>query len=153
MAVNSLKDIPCFEKEDYPAGEVSLTVTSLGCATDASTAWAWLPPTGKGVVIFANRICRFESSLKPDLLLDAEVCDGNSTVIIRSSGDGWLGWRWSEAPGNSHRYVDHTFESSESRSRQPHHRYRQYWHQVEEDGIAIWRPCGARFVGFKEEDK
>jgi hypothetical protein len=153
VAASSLNKIPSFEKGDYSQGATSLTVTPLGCAPDASTAWSWLPPKGKGVVIFADRICRFEANLKPDLLLDAEVCEGSSTVVIRASGGGWLGWRWSESAGDSHRYVDHTFESSEHRDRHPYHRYRQYWHQVEEDGIAIWRPFGARFIGFKEEGK
>ena len=151
--MDSLKNIPSFKARDLTLGETALTVTSLGKTEDAATAWAWLPSGGEGVVVFADRICRFEQHLKPALLLDAEVSEGDSTVVIRASAGSWYGWRWSESPGKSHRFVDHTFESSERRERTPYHQYRQYWHPVKEDDIPVWRPVGARFLGFLQEGK
>jgi len=149
--VDSLRQIESFKQGDLDLGQSSLKVEALGQTDSPQQAWNWLPAKGEGVVVLADRIVRYSAGKSSPLLLEAEVVEGDTTVVIRSSGGGWAGWSWTESPGQSHRYVDYRFLSSESEKSKDCHRYRQYWTQVLDEDVPVWRPVGARFVGFGEE--
>ena len=145
-----LEDIPVFKDSGLLSGTCSLTVTALGTAKSLEEAWSMLPQQGEGVVVKADQIVRYSRSGGAGLLLDADVVHGDETTIVRSSGETWSSWRWSEQPGDTHRWVEHTFRSSEGREASDH-KYRQYWAFQEEGGIKVWRPIGSRFCGFQEK--
>jgi hypothetical protein len=146
----SLSEIPVFKLKDLTHGVCGLTVAPLGSAENLPAAWALLPESGEGVVVCADHIRRFRAGEKSGLLLDADVSQGSSTTILRSSDTAWQGWLWSEVPGDDHRYVEHIFVSSEPGKAPPNLVYRQYWQLKEDDGIQVWAPVGSRFCGFQE---
>jgi len=134
---------------DYkPAG---LTIEPLGSATTIEEAWKLLPAAGSGVVVLADDIVRFDPAKRTGPLLEADVTDGASTVVLRQDGSQWRAWRWVEGPGDSHRYREHEYLSSEATDNRLLI-YRQYWERVADDGLMIWTPVGARFCGFKEDN-
>lgn len=148
-----LEDIPAFGKDGLRHDTCSLAVTPLGTATTLKEAWSFLPSSGEGVLVLADRVVRFSPSLHDGLLLDADVVTGNETVVVRASGAQWKAWKWTESEGDSHRYVEHTFLSSEpsEQRKPPDLLYRQYWEQRDDDGIKVWQPVGSRFCGFQEK--
>lgn len=148
-----LDDIPAFENKDLKWGTCALKIEPLLTADTLESAWALLPNKGEGVVVCAGEIRRYNPGQSTGLLLDADVVNDRETVMVRSSGQRWLGWRWSETDGTSHRYVEHTFLSSEPGPRPPHLVYRQYWVRDTDDELAIWRPIGSRFCGFQEASR
>ncbi len=150
--MDSLRQIESFKKGDLDLGQSGLRVESLGQTDSPQQAWSWLPAKGEGVVVLADRIVRYSSDKSSPLLLEAEVVEGDTTVVIRSTGAGWAGWSWVESSGQTHRTADYRFLSSESDQSKECHRYRQYWTQDEDEGVPVWRPVGARFLGFGEEE-
>jgi hypothetical protein len=130
----------------------ALTVDRLGVTPTLEDAWRWLPTSGQGIVVLADRVTRFEPGRHEGLLVEADVADGGTTTVIRLVGAEWHAWRWSEGAGDSHLAVDAMYMSSEPApaGAAPHLRYRTYWTQVADDGIAVWQPCGARFAGFAQ---
>lgn len=140
--------------QDYERGSCSLDVKSLGKARTVEEAWKLLPSSGSGVVVLADRIVRFDPNARSGLLVEAEVYEGSSTTVLRMSGGKvWRAWRWGESEGDSHRYVERAFRSSEPGERPPELIYRQYWSRQDEDGVGVWRPIGSRFCGFREEKR
>lgn len=149
----TLENLPAFDSQGLSLGECSLSIELVGAVSSLEQAWKLLPDQGQGYVVCAGENRRFASNNKQGLLLEAEVTDGSSTILLRSDGPGWKAWKWKETPGSSHRWVEQTFLSSEPDSRPAPIRYRQYWTRQEEAGLQVWRPVGARFCGFVEENK
>ena len=148
-----LDQIPAFERDDLEHGTCSLTVISLGTVSTLEEAWAMLPTGGEGVVVKSDQIVRYSASRGQGLMLDAEVVQDRDTYVVRCSGQQWRGWKWTEGEGDSHRYVQHTYLSSETTTQREASPilYRQYWELAEQDDIEVWRPLGSRFCGFQEK--
>ena len=147
----TLKDLPAFREYGLLLGSCNLTIRSSGEATSLEDAWNLLPDQGEGYVVCADANRRFDPDEKKGLLLEAEVCQASATTLLRSQGLRWQAWRWEESPGESHRWVEHTFLSSEAGGAPM--RYRQYWTLQDEHGLQVWRPVGSRFCGFVQEEK
>lgn len=148
-----LENLPAFKTGDLSCGLCELLIQPIGRVSTVEEAWKLLPAQGEGYVVCADENRRFDPKARVGWLMEAEVCDGQSTTILRSDGVGWSAWRWSERAGNSHRWVQHTFLSSEPGSNRSHILYRQYWTLREEHQLKVWRPIGARFCGFVQEEK
>lgn len=149
----ALESLSAFKENGLSLGVCSLTIEALGAADCLADAWKLLPDEGQGYVVCADCNRVFDPKDKEGLLLEAEVSDGRgSTTLLRSQGATWKAWKWTEQPGDTHRYVEHTFLSSAPGSRPPNLLYRQYWGRQEESGLQVWRPIGARFCGFSQED-
>ncbi|MFA7481767.1 MAG: hypothetical protein WC314_14765 [Vulcanimicrobiota bacterium] len=149
----SLDDIPPFQQKDLSWGLCGLEITRLNGAASVEEAWQLLPDTCEGVVTLADAVRRYNPKKREGLLLDAEVVDGQQTTVVRSQGLSWSGWRWEETKGDSHRYVEYTFLSSEPGTKPPHLIYRQYWTKQADGDLQVWQPVGARFCGFREASK
>ena len=149
----ALESLSAFTENGLSLGLCSLSIESLGEVSSLAEAWRLLPDEGQGYVVCADCNRRFHPGEKQGLLIEAEVSDGRgTTTLLRSQGPNWKAWRWREQPGESYRYVEHTFLSSEPGTRPPNLVYRQYWTRQEESGLQVWRPIGARFCGFSQED-
>lgn len=151
--MQELKRIPAVLSGDIRLGECGLEIHPLGQTQAVETAWSWLPEGGQGVVVLADRIQRYRSGDHSPLLLEAEVVMNTATTVIRQSGIGWAGWRWVEQiTGNTHRYVEHVFRSSEPNATEGQNLiYRQYWQlqSTGADDVPVWTPIGSRFCGFQ----
>lgn len=152
-----LENVPAIKERDVHVFFSGLNVEPLGRVESLEAAWALLPASGSGVLTLADRVTRFNPATRSGLLLEADVCNGRSTTMLRSDGDGWRGWRWTETDGESHYVVERTYVSSETTDgTAPGLVYRQYWKQQERswdagggDGVAVWTPIGTRFCGFE----
>lgn len=149
----SLDEIPAFKQNDLSWGTCKLEITLLDEAKTLDEAWNLLPADGKGVITLADAVRRYGPKKREGLLLDAEVVHGDQTIIVRSQGSNWSGWRWTETKGDSHRYVEYAFLSSEPGSKPPLLVYRQYWAKLPDGELQVWQPIGARFCGFQEASK
>lgn len=149
----TLENLPAFKEHGLSLGSCSLQIQLLGEATTLDAAWKLLPDHGEGYVVCADSNRRFQPDQKRGLLMEAEVCHRGSTTMLRSDGSRWKAWKWEESPGDTHRWVEHTFLSSEPGTAPSPLRYRQYWTLQEELGLPVWRPVGARFCGFVQEEK
>jgi hypothetical protein len=151
----SLAEIPAIREKVLKEGRCALEITTLSKAETLDQAWALLPDSGTGVVVCADRVERFDPGKRNGLLLEAEVCDGNSTTIVRSRGNRWDAWRWTQKDGDTHRWIEYRFLSTEAAVHPSRHIYRQYWIRVPsgKDEVLVWQPIGARFCGFEEDSK
>lgn len=149
----TLENLPAFTEHGLSLGTCSLKTELVGEATSLEAAWKLLPDQGEGYVVCADANRRFQTNHRKGLLLEAEVSSGNSTLLLRSHGANWRAWRWAESPGDTHRWVEHTFLSSEPSAAPARILYRQYWTLQDELGLPVWRPVGARFCGFAKEGK
>jgi hypothetical protein len=63
----------------------------------------------------------------------------------------WRAWTWTENRGDSHRVVRRRYLSSAPKvsNRVPEMEYATYWEKRQDDGLAVWRPLGSRFVGWR----
>lgn len=142
------------QMEDFRAkrSACSLAIRSLGQTEVLSEAWSWLPDRGEGVVVLADRIVRFNSAARSGHLLEADVSVENRTVRLRLIDGTWHAWTWTQEDGDTHLFADVSVISSESGSdgRGGCLTYRRYWTHAEDDGIRVWKPVGARFLGFAE---
>jgi hypothetical protein len=129
----------------------ALTTILVGEASTLEEAWALLPASGEGVLLLADRVCRFDPGQRAGLLLEADVAEASSTTLLRQSGTGWKAWRWTEGPGDSHQYSEQLYLSSEPGEDPARLVYRQYWGQAKDDGIDVWTPLGSRFCGFERK--
>ena len=145
-----LDQIPAFQAKDLVWGTCGLSIVALEPVSTLDEAWQMLPSQGEGVVVRADSVKRYSTGDCTGLLLDAEVAQGDKTTVIRACGERWNGWRWQETTGETHRFVEYTFLSSEPGQKTQHQVYRQYWHQCEDSGVQVWEPVGARFCGFRE---
>lgn len=146
----NLENIPAVNHGDLKVGQCRLEITPLGQVSQLAEAWGLLPEVGEGVVVCADTISRFAPTKRSGLLLEADVADGRQTTVLRSVGQQWMAWRWVESEGDTHRYVEHTFLSSEQSKGADHIIYRQYWALQDDQGLKIWQPIGSRFCGFRE---
>jgi len=150
-------EVPAVSQEDVEVAACQLVVEPLGTADDAATAWGWLPADGEGVVVLTDKVTRYDASTRPSRLLSAEVAQGNTTWVVRLVGGHYQGWRWAESPASpdqggqlpQYRVVRRSYLSSERPDgRGDHHLYSHYWRLVDDEGIQVYKPCGARFAGF-----
>ncbi len=146
------QDIPLFANQGILRdGTCSLTIAKIESAGTLEEAWKILPDEGTGVVVLSDRIVRYDPKKRNGLLVDAEVVKDNVTTILRSRGLQWQAWTWEEDAGDSHRYVEFRFLSSEPGKKPPDQLYRQYWTKTpSDDGVEVWQPIGSRFCGFQE---
>lgn len=151
----SLNDVPAVQNKVLSSGLCNLDITCLATATNLEEAWNLLPDSGVGVVTLADRLERYNPRNRAGLLLEAEISDGDTTITLRASGPIWHAWRWSEKPGDSHRWVEYRFLSSEPGANPPRQIYRQYWKKdpIGAEQISVWLPTGARFCGFEEDPR
>jgi len=148
-----VKEVPQIGESPDSVGPCRLTVTPRGEASTPADAWALLPSKGTGIVTLSDRVVRFDAHDRAGLIIDADVVDGDTTTILRMSGNTWRAWEWKEEPGTTHRRLQLTYQSTETISSTPAPalRYRQYWELQPDEGIEVWQPVGSRFCGFKEE--
>ncbi len=152
-----LKELPPLAKGDVKAELCTLETEPLPRVTSLPEAWNLLPAEGQGVVTLAGEVVRFDASRREGLLVEADVVNGNETVILRSDGDGWLAWRQVEGKGDTHVFVERRYMSCERGHEGSPLLYRQYytrcargWEADGSDAVEVWTPVGARFCGFKE---
>lgn len=130
----------------------SLTIEGPREALSVETAWALLPASGEGWVCLTDGVRRFEPGWRNGVLLDAEVADGASTVVLRHQDGVWRAWTWHERPGTTHRAVRRVFLSSapSDGGQVPRMEYATYWKQeTDDDGIQVWNPVGSRFCRWE----
>lgn len=147
----SLEEIPAFKEGDLCLGTCRLEILRDEMLTRLEDAWGCLPETGRGIVVCTDVVSRYDSKTRKGLLLEADVVEDRETFVLRSVGPGWSCLRWRESDGDTHRFIEHTFLSSEPGKGPPHIVYRQYWERREDEGLQIWAPVGSRFCGFREE--
>ena len=155
-----LENLPAVLQGDVRIGRCRLDQATAGTASSSAEAWDLLPAGGTGVVTLSDDVVRFSPSHRNSLLVDAEVVLDNSTVILRMDGGTWRAWRWTEEAGDSHCFVEREYRSTErgTLGEPPLLVYRHYWGLEPDSGalepgageIRVWKPLGARFVGFKE---
>lgn len=153
-----LKKLPEVQSGDLQVGSCALSCTLLGTASTPQEAWALLPAEGRGVVVLADRVVSFEASDRRGLIVEAEVVGPDGTTLLRMDGPTWRAWKWAEGAGDSHRYLERRFRSSQPvvGGDPPHLVYRQYWTLLQEEGaadVAVWQPVGSCLVGFEEEGR
>lgn len=153
--MTTLGEIPAFQSKDLTFGECNLEFVSSRFVESLDEAWKLVPDDGSGVIVLADLVRRHDPGDKTGFLLEADVVVGDQTVVVRTTGEGWKAWTWRQSSGNSHRWVEYRLRSTEPAPgrRSPDQFYRQYWGQVEDDGLQVWKPVGCRFVGFAEESK
>jgi len=129
-----------------------LGIRSMGPTDELGEAWSWLPDRGEGIVVLADKVARYDPLRRTGLLLEADVSTADATVRLRLIEGSWQAWTWTQSDGDTHLYADTRVLSSESGSdgRGGCLVYRRYWTREEEDGVRVWKPCGARFLGFAE---
>ncbi len=136
---------------DVTLGLCGLKIERLGEVATREEAWQLLPAAGVGVVVTSDSVRRFNKEERTGLLLAAEVMDGSATWTVRMDGAVWRAWCWRETEGDTHRFVERHYLSTEPHQGEPpRHIYRQYWGLHEDDGIQVMQPVGYRFCGFKE---
>lgn len=92
-----------------------------------------------------DAVREFEGSLDATLV-DAELVGDDQTVVVRRNGATWNVWIWRESAGKSHRVVhEHFVSTAPGRGTM---RYATYWTPLESNGVHVWTPVGARFVGW-----
>lgn len=116
-----------------------------------AAVWAALPAGGSGYVVFADAVETLPlRSRSGEPFLEAEVSEGRSTIRVQLRDGAWHAWTWRESDGTSHEYVEEHF-ATPNNTPQGGARYRTYWtRQDAGDGVLVWQPVGARFVGFGE---
>lgn len=157
-----LEKIPEALQGDLRVGRCRLEQAFAGTAVSSTEAWALLPAGGSGMVTLSDEIVRFDPRHRNRLIVDAEVTEGDSTVVLRMDGTTWRAWRWTESAGDSHYFVEREYRSTEPvPSGEPSLLvYRHYWALEPDSGaiapgtqdLRVWKPVGARFVGFKGEN-
>lgn len=100
---------------------------------------------GQGWVCTTDRVTRYDGGLVKGWVLCAEVATPGESLHVRQHGDGWALYRLVEEAGEEHLAGDQAFLSTERPGRMV---YRTYWHKAEVDGIGVWEPFAARFVGW-----
>jgi len=138
---------------DLPdAGNCCLDIRLVGEAAELRDAWALLPPTGQGWVCLDDSVQAFQPGMKPGFLLNAEVTNGNSTLVLRMVGGGWKAWEWNESPGDDCRAITRSYKSSApvERARGKNLAYRTYWKKQDDDGVPVWVPVGSRLIGWRD---
>lgn len=151
----TLDSVPMVKQKVVAHGLCALEIERLDEASTTDAAWRLLPSAGHGVVTLADRVIRFDPAKREGFLLEAEVAASNETTVLRSRRGGWNAWKWAEQPGDSHRWVEFRYLSSEPGVTAPRMIYRQYW-TLTPTGlgeISVWQPVGARFCGFEEDSK
>jgi hypothetical protein len=120
-------------------------------------AWALLPAAGEGWVCLADAVGHFDPARRDGLLLHAEVVSGEATTILRLDDGLWRAWTYRETRGPEEAYrrvVKLLLSSAPSASGEPPRmRYATYWKRVEDDGLRIWAPVAARFLGWAAREE
>lgn len=137
----------------FPEGRVpsrcGLVVTAEDPLTDAAAALqrftlqpgtGWLASTG-GVSRWTGG--DIASAGTP---LHGEVALGDRSLLLRYANGVWRFWMLHEVPSGNDLRFDESYLSTEGKLRMA---YRVYWRTTEVDGIAVYRPFAARFVGWE----
>lgn len=130
-----------------PYTACGLTITPHLGLSSVAAVQALVDGTVQGWWSSHDRMGEFDGDLPPDLV-DAEVCAGLRTVVVRRSGGVWNVWVWQQTSGGTHRAVTEWFASSApNRSSMS---YITYWTPRSVDGVDVWTAVGARFAGWGE---
>lgn len=142
----------------------TLAITPLGDTTVPARVWDFLPSTqGSGWVELTDHVQRFEPGRREGVLLNAEVADGTTTVIVRFSCGRWTAWRLTELDHDAQtntskgecyetRFIEESYLSSapQHNHQTPRMRYRTYWRRVDKDGVGVWTPFASRFCQWED---
>jgi hypothetical protein len=93
---------------------------------------------------------RFGDALPASRLLSAEVHHGDRSVHIRHHGDHWSWTSLFARPEGDQRWSDVEFLSTVDGAHPPRMRYERWYRREALDGVSVWVPFAARFIGWSE---